>query len=121
MKSCTSGEEVLRARVVDGLFVLNQKRKFDMALLANDTLTLWHEHLGHINVQRLKQMRDNSATRVKFPDVELHGFFCEACALGKAHRVPIHHSPMTKCTVVGQELHWDVCGPMPPSLDGHTC
>ena len=50
MTSRTSGEEVLRARVVDGLFVLNQERKFDMALLANDTLTLWHERLGHINV-----------------------------------------------------------------------
>ena len=62
MKSCTSGEEVLHARVVDRLFILNQERKFDMALLANDTLTLWHEHLGHINVQCLKQMRDNSAT-----------------------------------------------------------
>ena len=78
MKSRTSGEKVLRARVVDGLFVLNQERKFDMALLANDTLTLWHERLGHINVQHLKQMRDNSATGVKFPDAELHGFFCEA-------------------------------------------
>ena len=38
--SHTSSEEVLRARVVDGLFVLNQERKFDMALLAKDTLTL---------------------------------------------------------------------------------
>ena len=65
-------------------------------------------------------MRDKSATGVKFSNTEVENFFCEACALGKVHRAPIHHSPMTKCTVVREEIHWDVCGPMPPSLDGHT-
>ena len=40
MKDRTSSEEVLKCRSVDELFVLNQERKFDMALLANDFLTL---------------------------------------------------------------------------------
>ena len=71
-------------------------------------------------MQHLKHMRDKYASGVKFSNDEIDKFFCELCALGKAHRAPIHHSPMTQCTVVGEEIHWDVCGPMPPSLEGHT-
>lgn len=39
------------------------------------------------------------------------GFQCEACVIGKQHRLPFkgHNQTTTKC---GELLHADVCGPM---------
>ena len=96
--------------------MVNQQRNFNSAMLAKESLTLWHKRLGHINVQRLKAIRDGMATGLKFSDEELSQFHCDACQLGKAHREPIYHKPVERSTVSGQKTHWDTCGLMPVSF-----
>jgi hypothetical protein len=59
-------ELFLEARVIGRLYVVNQVREFNTALLAKENLTTWHEHLEHISVKRLQDMRDGKVTGVKF-------------------------------------------------------
>src|SRR5271163_3685048 len=116
VRSRDKDELFMEARIIGGLYVVNQDREFDISLLAKESLQIWHERMGHINVQRLKQMRDNAAEGIKFSDSELTDFHCDACVLGKVHRAPIHNKPVPTCTMPGQRLHWDTCGPIKPSL-----
>jgi hypothetical protein len=104
--------------VIGGLYVVNQVREFNTALLAKENLTTWHECLGHISVKCLQDMRDGKATGVKFSDNEVDDFKCNACTLGKMHRQPIRNKPRPRSTVLGEVLHWDTCGSMPKSLSG---
>src|SRR5271163_4919248 len=54
-------ELFMEVRIIEGLYVVNQDREFDISLLTKESLQIWHEKMGHINIQRLKQMRDNAA------------------------------------------------------------
>src|SRR5271163_4369576 len=62
-------------------------------------------------------MRDNAAEGIKFSDSELTDFHCDTCILGKVHRALIHNKSVSKCTIPRQRLHWDICGPIKPSLE----
>lgn len=39
-------------------------------------------------------------------------FFCEACQLGKSHKLPFNKSVEKVCRQPGEYIHSDVCGPM---------
>jgi hypothetical protein len=119
-RSRDTHELVLEARLIEGLYVVNQERRFETALSAKESLVIWHERLGHISVKRLQTMRDGKATGVKFSDKEVSDFECDACTLGKMHRQPIRNKPRPRSTVFGETTHWDTCGPMPTSLNGST-
>jgi hypothetical protein len=82
-------ELFLEARVIGGLYVVNQVHEFNTALLAKENLITWHECLEHISVKHLQDMCDGKATGVKFSDNEVDDFKCDACNLGKMHRQPI--------------------------------
>ena len=43
--------------------------------------------------------------------------FCEACALGKAHRLPFPNNKTTATSILDL-VHSDVCGPLPQSIGG---
>ena len=101
-----SDDLIFDARMVGKLYILNQEREFDTALLAKKTLHLWYERLGHINIQRLKTMRDKSAKGVQFTDTELSQFHYEPCILDKAHRKAIlNHQHISKKCKPGEILH----------------
>jgi hypothetical protein len=110
-------ELFLEARVIGRLYVVNQVREFNIALLAKENLTTWHKRLGYISVKCLQDMCDRKATGVKFSDNEVDDFKCDACTLGKMHRQPIRNKPRSRSTVSGEVLHWDTCGSMPKSLN----
>jgi hypothetical protein len=76
----------LEARVIGGLYVVNQVREFNTALLAKENLTTWYEYLGHISVKHLQDMCNGKATGVKFSDNKVDDFKCDACILKKIHR-----------------------------------
>jgi hypothetical protein len=82
-------ELFLEARVIGGLYVINQVREFNTALFAKKNLTTWYERLGYISVKCLQDMRDEKVTGVKFSDNEVDDFKCDACTLGKMHRQSI--------------------------------
>jgi hypothetical protein len=85
VRSRETHELFLEARVIEGLYVVNQVREFNTALLVKRNLTTWHERLGHISVKRLQYMLDGKATGVKFSDNEVDDFKCDACTLGKMY------------------------------------
>ena len=112
VRSRETNELFMEARLVGGLYVLNQVKPFDISLTAKDSIYLWHERLGHINTRRLQSMKSGSADGVKFPDSDVQDFNCDTCKLGKAHRAPIYNKEVSKCTIPGQRTHWDLAGPM---------
>jgi hypothetical protein len=76
----------LEAKVIGGLYVVNQVREFNTTLLVKENLTTWHERLRYISVKRLQDMCNEKATRVKFSNNEVDDFKCDVCTLEKMHR-----------------------------------
>lgn len=77
------------------------------------TLKQWHDRLGHVNIKTLREMVRNE----HLPSVsDLSDFFCEACVIGKQHRVPFKKS---SSDAEKNKVYSDLCGPMPtPSIGG---
>ena len=105
---------VLEASQISGLYVVNRAVESSMSLVAwqalvassgKNTLQMWHERLGHIGVERLKQLRDGMANGVKFSDADLESFDCEVCILGKAHKAPIYNKSVERAEALGNKLH----------------
>lgn len=75
------------------------------------TMKQWHERLGHVNVNILREMiTKNQITRIE----DTKDFFCEACVLGKQHRNPFKNSESGSARS-GDKIYSDLCGPMPTS------
>ena len=70
-------------------------------------IDLWHQWLAHVNHRQLLQQAEVS-------DLQLQGklSFCEACVIGKCHRLPHHSQKAIKSKEKLQLVHNDVCGPM---------
>ena len=71
---------------------------------------LWHQKLAHVNVKQIHQLVDNS-TGIELPSNEKQSF-CEACVIGKMHRLPHHPLKEIKSIERLQLVYTDVCGPM---------
>ena len=76
-------------------------------------LNLWHQRLGHLNVQQLKQ----AVKRCQVKGIDLQDNdrldFCEGCVEGKMSRYPFKPVGEIKSTRKLKLVHSDVCGPMP--------
>ncbi len=78
------------------------------------SLKVWHERLGHQNVGYVKSFLRQM--NISFDNVD--NFFCEACVIGKQHRLPFPKSS-NKSGKIGELVHTDVCGKMhEPSFGG---
>lgn len=98
----------------NGLFHMKirvKKQQECNSATVNDT-KLWHERLGHLNLQSLKEtdklnavsgMQINHSTE----------FFCEACEYGKQACKSHPSSSRLKTSKPGEMVHSDLCGPMP--------
>ena len=70
---------------------------------------LWHQRLGHLNAQHLKDIAQKElATGIKLPK-ETTLSFCKGCVEGKMHRKSVGGNCSTRKL---QLVHSDVCGPM---------
>lgn len=82
-------------------------------------LLRWHERLGHINMQAMKQLSNKKLTDIKCEIPSDAKLFCEACQYGKAHRLPFQKRVKKTDIGPGDMIHTDVNGPMPkPSVNG---
>ena len=99
----------------------------DPILLASSSkddtdLILWHERMGHINIDTIHKMSGNGS----LCDFKLDGNIplqhpCEGCCLGKQHKSSYKHDPgKLRSLVPGQLSHGDVSGRQikTPSLKG---
>lgn len=113
----------LTAHQVGGLYVADRDTEQETVLYAaKASLEIWHQRLGHIGIDRLKEMRAlKDVTGVDFPDSDLPHFDCEICILGKAHRSHIRNKERERATYKGERFHADTCGPMQvPTIGGMT-
>src|SRR4051812_37375628 len=69
---------------------------------------MWHYHLGHIGVKRMKKLHsDGLLESLDFESLER----CEACLMGKMTKTPFSDM-MEQATDLLEIIHTDVCGPM---------
>lgn len=111
-------------RDVDGNISCTGKRKNKLCIMnfrikssdecnlaKRETLKLWHERFGHVNLKTLKAVqRHHIVDGLDFEEDE--EFFCEACQLGKQSRKSHPSSHKVKVKEIGEMVHSDVCGPM---------
>ncbi|KAH9141879.1 hypothetical protein AeRB84_013996, partial [Aphanomyces euteiches] len=104
------------------LFFLNHIPKVAEAntIVTPPSFELWHKRLGHPAASTMKQLLVKNAVRgLKFPDVDISKWVCDACQLGNQKKrvtFPLSTSPVFKCN---DKVHSDLCGPMEvPSLSG---
>ena len=75
-------------------------------------LNLWHQRLGHLNVQQLKQtVAKCHVTGIDLSDSDRLDF-CEGCVEGKMSRYPFKPVGEIRSTRKLKLVHSDVCGPM---------
>lgn len=72
---------------------------------------VWHERLGNVGKSAVRDLvKRGSVDGVSMKDEK--DFFCEACQLGKSHRLPFKKCIDVVKTEPGEKIHTDVCGPM---------
>lgn len=74
---------------------------------SKESLQTWHERLAHQNVPHVKKFLKDMGVQVNTQEE----FFCDACALGKMHKLPFETS-QTKSDRPGDLVHADLCGTM---------
>lgn len=86
-------------------------------LVLQDSLKVWHQRLGHLNIASICTMVEKGyITGINLSDKDK--FFCEACALGKSHKLPFEKKDHVKLNP-GERVYSDLCGPMNvPSVSG---
>ena len=82
--------------------------------VGNDSATyLWHYHLGHIGVRRMKKLHaDGLLESLDYESFDA----CEPCLMGKMTNTPFSGT-MERAADLLEIIHTDVCGPM--SVEAH--
>ena len=92
----------------------NVVQEHERASVASDgerSLDLWHQRLGHVGEQQLKEMVSKEmARRVRIP-MSSQLLFCEGCVEGKMKRKPFQPVGEIRSTRLLERVHSDVCGP----------
>ena len=89
-----------------------------VAFETGNSTNLWHQRIGHLSEQRLKEMVScELVTGVKIPGGARLPF-CEGCIEGKMQRKPFKAVGEIRSTRKLQCVHSDVCGPMPTESVG---
>ena len=114
------------APLVNGLFLLNLCRSdthihnvnAKRCNVDNDSATyLWHCHLGHIGVKRMKKLHANGL--LEWLDYESFDT-CEPCLMGKMTKTPFSGT-MEWANDLLEIIHTYVCGPMSVEARGGYC
>ena len=70
----------------------------------------WHHRLGHISASSIK--------RIPTISTSFDTTTCESCILAKQHKLPFKSRQELEISEKLQLVHSDLCGPLPPSIDG---
>ncbi|KAG6505768.1 hypothetical protein ZIOFF_038133 [Zingiber officinale] len=96
---------------VKDLFVLSASNSYIEKMRSNDTSSLWHARLGHINMTKMRAIIQKKLVE-GLPDsmkIDNEGV-CEGCQFGKSHRLPFENST-SRCTTPLERIHSDLMGP----------
>ncbi len=74
-------------------------------------LHLWHEQLGHLNVEKVKLLPQQSLVESLSLIIEGKKLpFCEGCVFRKQHREPYPTESVSKAYDVFELIHFDIWG-----------
>ncbi|KAK5996264.1 Retrovirus-related Pol polyprotein from transposon TNT 1-94 [Cladobotryum mycophilum] len=104
----TKGHHVLLTAVKhSGIYIVDEEKLSLAAFrIADPKLKLWHDRLGHLSENGIKQLM-KIATGIR---PTLPGDVCEPCAAGKQKQQP-HLGSVSKGTCPLESLHADISGP----------
>jgi hypothetical protein len=80
---------------------------------------LWHARLGHVGFETARRAAHTGVTTGI--DLNAHTKNCNfhTCFLQKASRRPFQGSLVKRASVIGDVIHTDLAGPMPPTISGY--
>jgi hypothetical protein len=99
-----------KARRDKNLYFLNVKVRKDTAHITNsldEGAILWHEKIGHLNMERLKDL-DAMVNGMNLKEVPLH-HVCEACIECKHQRTSFPKDETTRASKLLELVHNNVC------------
>ncbi|KAG6477308.1 hypothetical protein ZIOFF_066561 [Zingiber officinale] len=78
---------------------------------SNDTSSLWHARLGHINMTKMRAIIQKKLVEGLYDSMKIDNEgVCEGCQFGKSHRLPFENST-SRCTTPLERIHSDLMGP----------
>ena len=110
------GDVVMQATRVNQVYPLNQPAEdYNMSPKAYATnkkavsKEVWHARLGHVNYKDLFLL-PKIAEGIEISNASKDQEFCEACILGKQHKIHSKSPPSQRALVPGERLHCDLFG-----------
>jgi hypothetical protein len=110
---------VAEAQRDKNLYLLNVNVRKDTTYIANsleEGAMLWHEKLGHLNMESLKEL-DAMVDGMNLKEMSLH-HICEGCVKGKHQRTSFPKDGTMRASQLLEIVHTNVCGPMRITLHG---
>ena len=93
--------------------IVQEHEYASIASEGEESADLWHQRLGHLGEQQLKEIMSKEMVRgMKIPK-SAQLIFCEGCVGGKMKRKSFHVVGELRSTRRLEQVHSDVCGPMP--------
>jgi GAG-pre-integrase domain len=87
-----------------------------LAPLSNYMQMLWHARLGHVGFETFRRAAHTGATTGIDLTAHTKNCDCHTCLLQKASRRPFKGSLVKRASVIGDVIHTDFAGPMPPTI-----
>ena len=116
-----NGKLVGMGSLADKLYYLNceaMTQERASVSLAGNKADLWHQRLGHLNEQQLKEMVSHDLVKGMELPKSAAISFCEKCVEEKMSRKPFKPVGDIRSTRRLERVHSDVCGPMPTDSIG---
>ena len=89
-----------------------------LSKVTSQPIHVWHQRLGHIHFDRIKQMESSGAVDGLSISTSDKSKFCEGCVFGKHHRQPFPTDGRNRAKRIGEIIHSDLVGPMSVSSPG---
>jgi GAG-pre-integrase domain len=80
---------------------------------------LWHARLGHVGFETIHRAAHTGATTGIDLTAHSKNCNCRTCLLQKASRRTFKGSLVKRASVIGDVIHTDQAGPIPPTISGY--
>ncbi|XP_058828385.1 uncharacterized protein LOC131688230 [Topomyia yanbarensis] len=107
-----NGDIIATAKRENDLFKLEQRQqdtKIGLACSSAVDLEVWHQRLGHLNLNSVRKLASGMAKGVTIVGADPGD--CKVCPMGKHYRQPFSKRG-SRASEVLEVVHTDICGPM---------
>jgi gag-polypeptide of LTR copia-type/GAG-pre-integrase domain len=89
--------------------------------LSKEMQILWHARLGHVGFKTVRRPAHTGAATGIDLTAHTKRCNCHTCLLQKASRRPFNGTLVKRASFIGDVIHTDLAGPMPPTFSGYKC